>query len=106
MIEFKQVTKLFNKKGLAGVKDLSFKINKGEIIALLGPSGHGKTTTLNLILNTLHPDSGQITLNSTEVELVEQFPKIANNLTALELLVQSIKDDVSEEKKITIARMA
>ena len=42
------------------VKDISFTVKKGEILALLGPNGAGKTTTINCILGFLKPDGGNV----------------------------------------------
>lgn len=42
----------------------SFRADPGEIVALIGPSGQGKTTTLNLLLGLYHPQSGRITLGN------------------------------------------
>ncbi|MGD0626788.1 MAG: branched-chain amino acid ABC transporter ATP-binding protein/permease [Thermodesulfobacteriota bacterium] len=46
--------------GLVAVKDISFWIQKGEILGLIGPNGAGKTTIFNLITGFLPPDSGKI----------------------------------------------
>jgi branched-chain amino acid transport system permease protein len=46
--------------GLVAVDDLSFQVNEGEIVGLIGPNGSGKTTMLNLISGALTPDSGDI----------------------------------------------
>jgi len=46
--------------GLQAVKDLSFTVTEGEIVALIGPNGAGKTTAFALISGFLHPDAGQI----------------------------------------------
>ena len=45
------------------VKDINFKINKGEILGVTGPSGSGKTTCIDLILGLLYPTSGEIRIN-------------------------------------------
>ena len=45
---------------LVAVKDLSFDVNKGEILGLIGPNGAGKTTTFNCITGHLKPDHGVI----------------------------------------------
>jgi ABC-2 type transport system ATP-binding protein len=44
------------------VKDLSFDVYQGELFALLGPNGSGKTTTMRMVLDILKPDTGRITV--------------------------------------------
>jgi ABC-2 type transport system ATP-binding protein len=44
------------------VRDLTFDVYKGEIFAMLGPNGSGKTTTMRMILDILKPDTGTITV--------------------------------------------
>ncbi|EKE19344.1 MAG: hypothetical protein ACD_9C00047G0008 [uncultured bacterium] len=44
------------------VKDISFKINKGELIGFLGPNGAGKTTTLKMLSGILTPTSGKVSV--------------------------------------------
>jgi ABC-2 type transport system ATP-binding protein len=43
------------------VDDVSFEVQRGEILGLLGPNGAGKTTSIRIILNILQPDAGEIT---------------------------------------------
>lgn len=52
---------LFHRETLIkeAVRDISFSVEKGEIIGLLGPNGAGKTTTLKMLSGILHPTSGQ-----------------------------------------------
>lgn len=45
-------------------KDACFRAEPGEIVALIGPSGQGKTTTLNLLLGLYHPQKGRITVSN------------------------------------------
>ena len=45
-------------------REASFRAEPGEIVALIGPSGQGKTTTLNLILGLYHPQKGRITIGN------------------------------------------
>ncbi|BCN29031.1 ABC transporter ATP-binding protein [Anaeromicropila herbilytica] len=52
------------------IKNISVKINRGETVALMGPSGEGKTTLIHLILSLLVPDQGKITLEDG-IESVE-----------------------------------
>lgn len=42
------------------VENLTFAVNRGEILGLLGPNGAGKTTSINMVLGVLQPDSGSI----------------------------------------------
>ncbi len=44
------------------VKDISFKINKGELVGFIGPNGAGKTTTLKVLSGLLYPTSGKISI--------------------------------------------
>ncbi len=50
------------------VKDVSFKVPKGEITALIGANGAGKSTTIKTICGLLHPRSGKIVLNDTPIQ--------------------------------------
>ncbi|KAE8128795.1 ABC transporter ATP-binding protein [Bifidobacterium tibiigranuli] len=57
-------------KSFAGrevIKDVSLKVRAGEFVSLLGPSGCGKTTTLRMIAGFLHPDDGQVWMDSRDV---------------------------------------
>lgn len=65
VIELKNVTKSY--KGVNAVKEISFKVEKGEIFAVLGPSGSGKTTVLRLIAGLEAPDHGEIIINGQPV---------------------------------------
>lgn len=47
-------------------RDASFRAEPGEIVALIGPSGQGKTTTLNLVLGLYHPKKGGITVGNPD----------------------------------------
>ncbi len=67
VIELVQVTKTYPGGKLPAVYEVSFKVNQGEVLALLGPSGSGKTTLLRLIAGFETPDQGKIFLNNQEV---------------------------------------
>ena len=66
IIEVKKLNKIYDKT--IAVKDLSFVINKGEIIGLLGPNGCGKTTTIAMILGLVKPTSGEIIIKGKNLE--------------------------------------
>ncbi|KRN04601.1 ABC transporter ATP-binding protein [Holzapfeliella floricola] len=65
MLEFKNVTKTFG--DVTAVQDLSFKIEEGQIMGLIGQNGAGKTTTFRLLLKFLRANEGQIFWNGQEI---------------------------------------
>ena len=69
IIEIKQLSLSFGKRKI--LDNLSFKINKGQILGLLGPNGVGKSTIFNLITGLIKPNFGEILIDSTNVN---QFP--------------------------------
>ena len=100
-IEFKNVKKEYRGEvKVQAVNDCSFKINEGEFVVILGASGAGKTTILNMLGGMDTPTEGQIFVNETEItkldynELIDyrrhdigfvfQFYNLIANLTTLE----------------------
>jgi phospholipid/cholesterol/gamma-HCH transport system ATP-binding protein len=65
MIEFRNVSKSFDDEAV--LKNVSFRINRGETKIILGESGSGKSTILKLILGLIRPDSGQIFFDGREI---------------------------------------
>ena len=65
-LEFKNVS--FSYKDKEIIHDLSFKINKGEIAALVGHNGAGKTTIIKLMLRLYDPDQGMILYNGKDIK--------------------------------------
>ena len=68
-LNFIGVSKQFN--GVYAVRDLSLAVNGGELIALIGGSGSGKTTTLRMINRLIDPDAGNIRINDTPVSSLD-----------------------------------
>lgn len=58
MLEVNGLTRRFG--GLVAVSDLSFQVDEGDIIGLIGPNGSGKTTTFNMLSGALRPSEGSI----------------------------------------------
>ena len=56
-----------NFKGIAAVRDISFAVNKDEIVSLIGPNGAGKTTCFNLITGFYTPSSGSVFFDGRDV---------------------------------------
>ncbi|MGD8294112.1 MAG: ABC transporter ATP-binding protein [Desulfobacterales bacterium] len=65
LLELKSLTKKFG--GIFAVYDLSFHVNEGESLGLIGPNGSGKTTTFNLIMSELKQDEGEIFFGGREI---------------------------------------
>jgi len=65
MIEFRHVRKSFNDDII--LKEVSFKIARGQTMIILGVSGSGKSTVLKLILGLIRPDSGQILVDDEDI---------------------------------------
>jgi branched-chain amino acid transport system ATP-binding protein len=65
LIEVKGVSKQFG--GLAALTDVSFVLNKGEILGLIGPNGAGKTTIFNVINGFYPPTKGDVFLRGQKV---------------------------------------
>lgn len=66
------------------VKDVSFSVERGEAIALLGLNGSGKSTLLKIISRLLLPDSGEITVRGRVESLIELGAGFHQNLTGRE----------------------
>ena len=120
-IEFKNVCKEY-KMGEVTIKALenaNFNIEKGELVVIVGPSGAGKTTTLNILGGMDNATSGQVIVDGKEVtklknkELIKfrredigfvfQFYNLVQNLTAkenVELATQICKDSLDPEEVI------
>lgn len=67
LIELKNVIKSYNEENII-VDDLSFKINDGELIVLIGESGCGKSTILKMINRLIEPNSGDIIIEGKNVK--------------------------------------
>ena len=64
-IEAKNLVKIYGDRSV--VNDVSFEINKGEVVCLLGPNGAGKTTTFYMVVGLVKPNRGQVLLNGTDI---------------------------------------
>lgn len=71
MINANNVNVSFEK--IAVLKDISFKIEPGEFVHILGPNGSGKTTLIKTILNIVKPDSGSIDISTDEIGYLPQL---------------------------------
>ena len=78
MLTITNLRKSFREKSV--LKDVSFTVNAGEIVCLLGNNGAGKTTIINCILKMIHQDSGEIRLDGKDIQNIkngEYFNKVS-----------------------------
>ena len=69
-VEFRDVT--FSYTGIgANIDHLSFKLERGESLGILGPTGCGKSTVLNLLMRLYDPDSGEILIDGKDVRGID-----------------------------------
>ena len=69
LVELRNVTKRYHKGGetITPLDDVSLDVEEGEFVSLMGASGTGKSTLLNLVASIDRPDSGTITVGGTEI---------------------------------------
>ncbi|MEG1823237.1 MAG: ABC transporter ATP-binding protein [Cloacibacillus sp.] len=63
------------------IHGLSLHVNEGEIVAVLGANGAGKSTTMRAIAGLMHPTSGSITFDGREITALPAFKSIKNGLS-------------------------
>ncbi len=68
MLEVKNIEVCYGM--IRAIKDISFEINKGEIVALIGANGAGKTTTLHTVSGLLKPSNGQVLFNGKDISKI------------------------------------
>ena len=120
-IEFKDVVKEYTekKKKIRALDGANFEIDKGELVVIVGPSGAGKTTALNILGGMDSCTSGRVIIDGKEINnysekeltryrresigFVFQFYNLVQNLTAIEnveLATQICKNPIDPETTI------
>ena len=107
ILEVRNLSKSYG--GVKAVNNVTFSVNKGEIVGLIGPNGAGKTTSFNAIAGAEKPTSGEVFLNGEKVtgrsteqlyhrgllrtfQLSQEYPK----MTTLENLMVACKNQIGE----------
>ncbi len=67
MIELLSVSKVYDSSASPAVRDLSLRVADGEFLVLIGESGSGKTTTLNMLNRLIEPTAGRIAVDGEDV---------------------------------------
>jgi len=94
-IEIKNLSKQYN--GILAVKNITFNINKGSIVGLLGPNGCGKTTTIGMMLGLIKPSTGNVFVNSQNIENESSRTKILEKVNFISPYVELPKKLTVEE---------
>lgn len=116
MIEVKNLVKRYGDH--TAVDQLSFTVNKGQILGFLGPNGAGKTTTMNIITGYISATEGTVTVNGLDVfeepeevkkmiGYLPEFPPLYPDMTVREYLsfVADLKKVIKSERKQMIAEI-
>lgn len=74
LVELEKATRIYTMgtRTLYALRDLSLSIERGEFVAVIGPSGSGKSTLLNLVGGIDKPTSGQVWVDGTRIDLLEE----------------------------------
>lgn len=115
-IEFKNVGLTYEDTNITALKNLSFKVNAGETIAILGNTGSGKSSIVNLIARLYDASSGDIYIDNTRINMVNltdlrseigfvpQDPFLFSD--TIENNIKFGKEDASKEEIIQAAKNA
>ena len=101
------------------VQDVSFEINRGEIVGLLGPNGAGKTTSFYMVVGLVASDGGQVLFDETDITFMPmheraqlgigylpQEPSVFRKLTVYEniMAVLELRRELIPERREKIAK--
>jgi ABC-type multidrug transport system fused ATPase/permease subunit len=93
----KEIVYTYPKAGTITVKNISLEIGQGQYVAIVGPSGAGKTTLVDLILGVLSPESGRIEISGlSPIEAIKKWPgSIAYVPQDVEIINGSVAENVA-----------
>lgn len=89
-IEVKNLVKSFEDKVV--INDISFKVNDGEILAIVGFSGSGKSTVLKLISGLIPYDEGEIITSDGDIAMVFQYSALFDSLNVFENISFALRE--------------
>ena len=114
MIEVKNLTMSYGKRMV--LDDISFQIQEGMMVGLLGANGAGKTTTMNILTGYLKPTSGEIIINEVDVRnnpkeakrkigYLPEHPPVYKDMKVFEYLVFVAELKGVKDKKAEVCRV-
>lgn len=115
-LEFKNIRFTFEKNSPEVLKDINFKIKKGDCIAILGSNGSGKSTFLNIFSGLLKPSEGKIIIDDKEIVIhsnkswINKISYVQQNIfllnaTIKENIVLSQDGNCNEEKFLEVSKI-
>ena len=103
MIEVKNISKKFDTKEV--LKDISFKVEKGETLAIVGVSGSGKSTILKIISKLIQPDSGEVILGDKNFDMLFQYSALFDSLNIADNISFALDENEDFKGKYTKAQI-
>ncbi|HNW25565.1 MAG TPA: ATP-binding cassette domain-containing protein [Candidatus Gastranaerophilaceae bacterium] len=98
-IKVKKLIKIFGNKTV--IDNVSFEVADGEVLAIVGFSGSGKSTILKLICELLKPDSGEIETSMGDVAMVFQYSALFDSLNVFNNIAFALKERKEFRKKFS-----
>ncbi len=117
-IEFKNVSFTYKNSGIVAVNNLSFILKKGESLGIIGKTGSGKSTILNLIMRQIDPDEGEILIDGISINdinldefrnqsgVVPQDIFLFSETIKNNILFGCMDDNIAEERLIEVTKMS
>ena len=89
-IEVKNLVKSFDDKTV--INDISFKVDDGEVLAIVGFSGSGKSTVLKLICGLIPYDNGEVITSEGDIAMVFQYSALFDSLDVADNIAFALKE--------------
>lgn len=117
-IEFRDVSYTYPNSGIKAINNLSFTVNPGETLGILGRTGSGKSTVIKLLMRQVEPDSGQILIDDKDLRdinleafrdqtgVVPQDVFLFSDTIKNNLLFGTTQDDISDEQLVDVTTRA
>jgi ATP-binding cassette subfamily B multidrug efflux pump len=117
-IEFKEVSFTYENTGIEAVQNISFKVNKGETLAIIGKTGSGKSSILSLLMRQFDPTSGEICIDDLNIKeinihsfrdqagIVPQEVFLFSDSISNNLKFGSLNSEVDDQRLIKVTEQA